>query len=293
MTKDTQYWYNRTIEHLTLTGRSDRTADTYAREIRHLGHYFKKPLDQLTEEDLRKFMLYRRNECKLSGSSMQILHCGLKALYGDVMRRKPPLLEVVKVKKEKRLPVVLHQDEIKVILRHASTPQHKTYLRTVYSCGLRLSEALHLTVNDIKGQQQLLHVRSGKGAKDRFVPLPVKTYHCLQDYWLLHRNPLLLFPALGRGRIHGSTANKPMSVSTVQGGLGRALKRAGLAGRGIRMHTLRHSYATHLLESGVNIKAVQGFLGHANLQTTMLYLHLTNWGKEDAYDKINTLMGAL
>jgi len=293
MTKDTQYWYNRTIEHLVLTGRSNRTADTYAREIRHLGHYFKRPLDQLKEEDLRKFMLFRRNECKLSGSSMQILHCGLKALYWDVMRIKLPLLEVVKVKKEKRLPVVLHRDEVKAILNHVSTPQHKTYLRTVYSCGLRLSEALNLTVNDINGKLQLLHVRDAKGAKDRFLPLPMKTYRCLQNYWLLHRNPRLIFPALGRGRINGSTASKPMSVSTVQGGLGRALKSAGLAGRGIRMHTLRHSYATHLLESGVNIKAVQGFLGHSNLQTTMVYLHLTNWGQEDAFKKINSMMEEL
>lgn len=290
MTKDTEYWYKRTIDHLTLTGRADRTADTYAREVRILGHHLNKPLEKVGEEDLREFILYRRNDCHLSNSSMQILYCGLKVLYQDIMGKEWPLLKIVKSQREKRLPVVIHREDIRSILSHAATAQHMTYLRTVYSCGLRLSEALNLTIHDIKGKLQQLHVRGGKGAKDRFVPLPMKTYHSMQDYWLLHRNPLLIFPALGRGGINGSTSTKPMSVSTVQGGLNRALKSAGLSGRGIRMHTLRHSYATHLLESGVNIKTVQEYLGHSNLQATLVYLHLTNWGKEDAYNKINQIM---
>jgi len=290
MTKDTAYWYKRTIDHLTLTGRADRTADTYAREVRIMGHHLNKPLEQVGEEDLREFILYRRNECHLSNSSMQILYCGLKVLYQDIMGKEWPLLKIVKSQREKRLPVVIHRKDIRTILSHATTAQHMTYLRTVYSCGLRLSEALHLTIHDIKGKLQQIHIRGGKGAKDRFVPLPMKTYHSLQTYWLRHRNPLLIFPALGRGGINGATSTSPMSVSTVQGGLKRALKSAGLSGRGIRMHTLRHSYATHLLESGVNIRTVQEYLGHTNLQTTMVYLHLTNWGREDAYNKINQIM---
>ncbi|MEA3266711.1 MAG: site-specific integrase [Candidatus Fermentibacteria bacterium] len=290
MTRDTSYWYHRTIDHLTLTGRADRTADTYAREVRILGHHLNKPLEEVGEEDLREFILYRRNDCQLSNSSMQILYCGLKVLYQDIMGKEWPLLKMVKSQREKRLPVVIHREDIRSILSHTTTAQHMTYLRTVYSCGLRLSEALHLTIHDVKGKLKQLHVRGGKGAKDRFVPLPMKTYHSLQDYWQRHRNPLLIFPALGRGGINGSTSTRPMSVSTVQGGLNRALKSAGLAGRGIRMHTLRHSYATHLLESGVNIKTVQEYLGHTNLQATMVYLHLTNWGREEAYNKINQIM---
>jgi len=290
MTQDTEYWYKRTIDHLTLIGKADRTADTYAREVRILGHHLNKPLEEVGEEDLREFILYRRNDCHLSNSSMQILYCGLKVLYQDILGKEWPLLKIVKSQREKRLPVVIHREDVKAILNHTATAQHMTYLRTVYSCGLRLSEALHLTIHDIKGKLQQLHIRGGKGAKDRFVPLPMKTYLSLQDYWLRHRNPLLIFPALGRGGINGATSTRPMSVSTVQGGLKRALKSAGLSGRGIRMHTLRHSYATHLLESGVNIKTVQEFLGHTNLQATMVYLHLTNWGKEDAFKKINSIM---
>ncbi len=293
MAKDAQYWYQRTIEQLLLTGRSDRTAETYAREVRVFGKWIKKPLDKVDEEDLRTYVLYRRNDCKLGGSSMRILYCGLKCLYRDVMGNKWPLLEVLKSSRPSRLPMVLSRDQVKKILDHAENPQHMTYLRTVYSCGLRLSEALNLTVTDIDGERRLLHVRDGKGDKDRFVPLPRKTYAYLKRYWLLHRNPMLIFPSLGRSGKDGPTAEKPMSATTAQGGLGRALKRAGLARRGIRLHTLRHSYATHLLETGVNIKTVQEFLGHATLQHTVQYLHLTNWGKEDAYKRINTIMGEI
>lgn len=290
MAKDIQYWYQRTIDHLVLTGKSDRTADTYAREVRILGKYIKKPLEQVDEEDLRKFILYRRNDCKLGGSSMRILYCGLKTLYRDVMGNKWPLLEVLKSQRETKLPVVISREDIEKILACAPAPQHMTYLRVVYSCGLRLSEARNLTIHDIDGKRGLLHVRGGKGNKDRMVPLPVKTYRYLQRYWSLHRNPLLIFPALGRSGKGGPTATEPMSVSAVQGGLRRTLIEAGLNRRGIRMHTLRHSYATHLLEAGLSIKVVQENLGHATLQHTIVYLHLSNWGKENAQSTINAMM---
>jgi len=293
MAKDAQYWYQRTIEQSMLTGRSDRTAETYAREVRVFGKWLSKPLDEVDEEDLRTYVLYRRNDCNLSGSSMRILYCGLKCLYRDVMGNKWPLLEVLKSSRPSRLPMVLSREQVKMILDHADNPQHMTYLRTVYSCGLRLSEALNLTIHDIDGKRRLLHVRDGKGAKDRFVPLPRKTYAYLKRYWSLHRNPMFIFPAPGYSGTERASADKPMTTATAQGGLHRALKGAGLERRGIRLHTLRHSYATHLLEAGVNIKTVQEFLGHATLQHTIIYLHLTNWGKEDAYKRINTIMGEI
>ena len=290
MAKNTQYWHQRTVEHLMLIGKSDRTAETYAREIKVLGRWTNKALDKLDEEDLRRFILYRRNDCKLGGSSMRILYCGLKALYQGVFGVEWPLLEVLKSQRETKLPVVISREDVGKILDHVSAPQCMTYFRVVYSCGLRLSEALNLTIHDIDGKRGLLHVRNGKGAQDRMVPLPVKTYRYLQRYWSFHRNPLLVFPAPGRSGKGGHTATKPMSRNTVQGGLRRTLAKVGLAGRGIHMHTLRHSYATHLLEAGVNIKTVQECLGHKTLQHTLIYLHLTNWGKEDAYNKINALM---
>ncbi len=292
MAKTTQYWYKRTIDQLLLMGKSKRTAETYAREIRILGKYADRPLEEIVEEELRQFILYRLDDCKLAGSSMRILHCGLKCLYQDVMGNKWPLLEVLKSQKESRLPMVIDRDDVGAILANAGTPQIMTYLRTVYSFGLRLEEALNIKIGDIDGKRRLLHVR-GKGARDRFVPLPEKTYRYLKRYWSLHRNPRLIFPALGRSGSEGPTSSKPMSRSSVQGGIRRAVKRAGLAGRKITLHTLRHSYATHLLEAGVSIKTVQEYLGHATLQHTVRYLHVTNWGREQACKTINTIMGEI
>ncbi|MCJ8332565.1 MAG: site-specific integrase [Lentisphaeria bacterium] len=292
MSEDTQYWYQRTIDQIILTGKSDNTAKTYSRDIRILGRYIDKPLAELTEEDIRKFVLYRRNECKLGDSSMRVLICGLRTLYQDLLGKEWPLLKVLKSKRERRLPIVISREDVRAILEHAYMPQHKAYLRVVYSCGLRRNEALDLTVNDIDGKRHLLHIH-GKGARDRYVPLPEKTYQCLRDYWSTHRNSLYIFPALSRSNKCAPTAKKPMSTSSVQVGLKKAIKRAGIQRDGIHMHTLRHSYATHLLENGLSIKVVQEYLGHASLQHTINYLHLTNWGKEDAYVKIDQMMGEI
>ena len=288
MSKDTKYWYQRTIDQITLSGRSQNTAVTYAREIKLLGLWTKKKLDKINEEDLRNYMLYRRNDCELGASSMRILYNGLKALYQDILGKEWPLLELIKSQKEERLPVVISREEVQAILKHAYKPQHQAYLRLIYSCGLRLSEGLNLTVNDINGKRKLIHIH-GKGAKDRYVPIADKTYEYLRWYWAKHRDPLYIFPALNKHKKSG-LATKPMSVSAVQSGLRRAVKQAGITRSGIHIHTLRHSYATHLLENGVSIKTVQEYLGHSSLQVTIVYLHLTNWGKEDAFNKINTMM---
>jgi integrase len=134
-----------------------------------------------------------------------------------------------------------------------------------------------------------IHVHRGKGAKDRYVPLPESTLHLLREYWKLHRNQVWIFPRLGRSGKEGPAANIPMNKSSVQGALRRVLKQLKLKKR-ISVHTLRHSYATHLLEAGVNIRRIQQYLGHSSLKTTMVYLHLTTQGHENAYGIINDLM---
>jgi site-specific recombinase XerD len=139
----------------------------------------------------------------------------------------------------------------------------------------------------------MVHVHRGKGAKDRFVPLPESTLHTLRRHWASHRHPRLLFPAVGRGRNQAALADGPMPKSSVQGAFRQAKGEAGLRKRGLSVHTLRHSYATHLLEAGVNLRVIQQYLGHSQLETTMIYLHLTRTGQEDAYARINTLMGDL
>lgn len=171
------------------------------------------------------------------------------------------------------------------------SPFHNyAYLMTVYSCGLRLQEGLYLEVSDIDGQRKMIHVHRGKGAKDRYVPLPESTYALLRRYWLTHRNPRLIFPAVGRGGQDGPTSQVPMSIEGVQGALRKARFAASIKKKGVSVHTLRHSYATHLLEAGVNLRVIQKNLGHSSIETTMVYLHLTNKGMEDAYQIINSVM---
>jgi integrase len=139
----------------------------------------------------------------------------------------------------------------------------------------------------------MIHVHRGKGAKDRYVALPHSTLHLLRQYWRTHRHPQLLFPALGRSGTGAKEALNPMAKSSVQGAFRRAKWDAGVRKKGVSIHTLRHSYATYLLEAGVNLRVIQRYMGHARLETTMLYLHLTQKGQEDACQLINHVMEGL
>ena len=170
------------------------------------------------------------------------------------------------------------------------TPHNRAYFWTVYSLGLRLEEGLHLQVGDIDSQRMVVHVRRGKGAKDRYVPLPGRTLEVLRAYWATHRHPQWLFPDRGRDGHQAATADQPMTRATVQKAMGRVVQELGLK-KAISVHSLRHSYATHLLEAGVNLRLIQQYLGHSSLNTTMVYLHLTPASQEQAVRRIETLMG--
>jgi site-specific recombinase XerD len=170
------------------------------------------------------------------------------------------------------------------------TAHNRAYLATVYACGLRLQEALYLEVSDIDADRMMIHVHRGKGAKDRFVPLPQSTLVSLRAHWRSHRHPQLLFPAWGRDSRSAASATTPMAISSVQGAFRSAKQQAGITKRAVSVHTLRHAYATHLLEAGVNLRVIQQYLGHTSLETTMVYLHLTNKGQEEARAHIDTLM---
>lgn len=220
---------------------------------------------------------------------MRICYCGIKFFFINVLKRQWHTLKLAKAKREKRLPAILAREEVRKILSFVNTPHNYAYLKTVYSCGLRLQEGLFLEVSDIDGQRNMVHVHRGKGARHRYVPLPRATYLLLQKYWLTHQNQRLIFPAVGRGHNKGPISTIPMSIEGVQGAFRRAKFEAGIQKRA-SIHTLRHSYATHLLEAGVNLRVIQKNLGHSNIETTMVYLHLTNKGLEDAYQIIDSLM---
>ena len=283
-------WYEETVKTLQINGKSERTQQAYARSVRKLIEFFGKEPDQISEKELRDYFLHRRNADGWSPNTLKISYCGIRFFFEHVLRREWHIFQILKPQKEKRLPCVLSRSEVFQIFRHVRTFHNYAFLTTVYSCGLRLQEALHLQVADIDGKRKLIHVHRGKCAKDRLVPLPEETYLLLRKYWTTHRHPYLIFPALGRGHNHGSTSETPMAISSVQGALRQAVRETGIQKRHISIHTLRHSYATHLLEAGVNIRVIQRYPGHAQLETTMIYLHLTRKGQENAFSIINNMM---
>ena len=282
-------YYQRSMRALQLTGMSEPTQKGYTRSVRMLVDFYGKTPDLITEQELQDYFLHRKNIDKWTAATMRICYSGIKFFFINVLRRNWHTLALIHAKREQRLPTVLSLNEVWNILNSVRTPQNKAYLTTVYTCGLRLHEALFLQATDIDAQRMRLHVHRGKGAKDRYVPLPVTTLNILRSYWKIHRNPTWIFPRLGRSSKEGPSATKPMAKASVQGALRRVLNQLKIKHR-ISIHTLRHSYATHLLEAGVNIRRIQQYLGHSSLNSTMIYLHLTTQGHEHAYGIINDLM---
>lgn len=286
-------WSERMNQTLQLNGKSERTRDAYIRTVRMLTDFYGKTPDTISEEELRAYFLHRTNVNRWSPKTMRICYCGIRFFFTNVLQHNWHIFNILRAQTEHRLPAILSQEEVRKLLVCVNTPHNHAYLTAVYSCGLRLHEAIHLEVSDIDSTRHMLHVHRGKGAKDRYIPLPESTIHILRRHWKTHRHPTLIFPAIGRGNKKASDTALPMARSSVQGAFRRAKEMAGITKKGVSIHTLRHSYATHLLEAGVNLRSIQQFLGHAQLETTMVYLHLTNKGQLDAWDKINELMKVL
>jgi len=278
------------IAALQLSGKSERTQATSIREVHLLAQFYGTSPDVISEQELQASCLHRKNVDGLAPASMRLCYSGIRFFSHHVLGRDWKTLDLIRAESEHRLPALLSLEEVHRLL-NAATPLHnRVYFTTVSSCGLRLHEALHLQGSDIESPRHMIHVHRGKGAKDRSVPLPHDTLEFLRLSWKTHRNPTWLFPACGRDHNHMATATSPMSRSSVQGAFRKATQRAGILTRDIGVHTLRHASATHRLEAGVNLRAMQRYMGHAQLETTMLSLHLTHKGHEDASQRIDALM---
>jgi integrase/recombinase XerD len=181
------------------------------------------------------------------------------------------MLAFARPPREKKLPVVLSVREVPHLLQAVREPRYRMCLSTLYACGLRLQEGLHLQVGDLDGDRHLVHVRHGKGNKDRDVPLPDQLLDQLRIFWCSHRHPTWVFPGWSAA---GQASPAPMSPDGVQRAMHAALQASGIT-KPATVHTLRHSYATHLLEAGVSLRVIQAYLGHASPTTTALYTPLT------------------
>lgn len=279
----------RMIECLQLRGLSERTQEMYVRAVRQLAEHYRKSPDFISEEELRQYFLYIKNVKQYSRSASTIALCGIKFFFEQTLHRDWTTLRFVRAPREQKLPVILSREEVHRLLDCVRLPRYRVCLTTIYSCGLRLQEGTHLKVPDIDSSRMLIHVRHGKGGKDRYVPLPHRTLARLRQYWVTHRHPVLIFPAPGRGGISLSTATTPMPRSSVQGAFREALKDSGIH-KQASVHTLRHAWATHLLEAGVNLRLIQAYLGHSSPLTTSVYTHLTARAEHLGAEAIHRLM---
>jgi integrase len=244
------------IAALHLSGKGERTQEASVREVRLLAQFYHKSPDRITEQELQHYFLHRKNVDGLAPASMRICYSGIRFFSQHVLKRDWHTLSLIRAQTSHRLPAVLSVAEVSRLLQAATPLHNQAYFPTVSSLGLRLHDALSLQVSDIDGPRLQVHIHRGKGAKDRYVPLPAETLALLRTSWKTHRNTTWLFPATGRNHQHSPTATSPMSRSSVQGAFRLATHRAGLTKMGVAIHTLRHAYATHLLEAGVNPRLI-------------------------------------
>ena len=265
----------RILQDLKLAGLSERTQGAYVDAVRHFANHYGKSPDQLDEEQLRQYFVYLRDEKRHARSSITIALCGIKFFYERTLQRQWKVFEYLRPPKQHSLPVVLTREEGASVLAAVRIDVYRLCLTTIYACGLRLTEGASLQPADIDSARLQLYVR-GKGNKDRYVPLPAALLPQLRAHWLTHRSPAWVFPAPTRhGTAHAVTHGGPhVNRSSLQSAFRRALRKAGIHKRA-HVHSLRHSYATHLLQSGVNLRLIQAYLGHGSPSTTAIYTHLT------------------
>lgn len=279
---------HRMIEEMQLRGFSEATQKSYVHVVRRLAVYYDLSPDQLTDNEIRQYYLYLRNEKQLAWSSLQVTIQALRFFYEQTLKRKLPILEVLRTRRGKTVPVVLSSEEVQAILSQLKQPYYRVCLSTIYGCGLRISEGASLHVSEIDSARMQLHLRARKGNKDRRVPLAPQILSQLRTFWSEHRDPVWLFPA--RGRWHYQTnASKSMSDRGVQAAFKLALEASGV-NKAATVHTLRHSWATHLLEAGVNLRLIQSWLGHTSPCTTAHYTHLTQKAEAVAVQQLTALI---
>ncbi len=276
--------YDKFIANLELKGYAKRSIDSYVKSVMQLQRFCNKPLSKITGSDLREYWLACRRDYGWCDATLRISYSGIKHFFATTLVRKWKILNEIKFKRRQTLPTVLSTQEVKRIICGLPTLQSKVFYLTLYSLGLRLQEAITLQIGDIDTDRKVVHIRNSKGARDRVLPLPDITLRGLRAYYRTHQNPKWVFPALGhnQGKEAGS-AKQPVSANGVQGALRRTVKKLGIK-KHVHPHVFRHSYATHLIEANVPILHVQKLLGHADIKSTMVYLHVTTRAESHSHE---------
>ena len=258
---------NRMDEAMVLRGFSPRTRETYLACVRALAKHYRQPPDVLDGPKLQAYLLHLITERKLAYASVNQASCAFRFLFGTVLRKPEMRLDIPMAKVPKRLPQILTRSEVSRLINAASTLRGRTLLALTYSAGLRLTEVCNLQLADIESdpERMCIKVRQGKGAQDRYTLLSPRLLEMLRRYWRDQRPRVWLFP----NHSHGA----PISINTACRMYYAARDAAGIAAEG-GIHSLRHAFATHLIEAGVDLPTVQRLLGHGHISTTMRYVHL-------------------
>ena len=289
----------RFAQALALRYDANRTRHAYYRQLRLLQEHFAADPATLTEDQLRDYFLVIKLKKQWQPKSIRQALAATRMFFLDQLGHSEwTVFSQIRTKDHDTLPAVLTRRQVHDLLNLIRLRRYRTPLKLIYGCGLRLSECLALTIHDIRGAENKLLIRNSKGHQDRVVPLPTCLWRELQRYWRFHRHPLLLFPNVGHGdnnlqalaqRMRNATS--PMPCSSLQRLLILARKQLNIPDASI--HSLRHSFATHLLEAGAHLHTIQKLLGHKQIASTMVYLHLTHQGTRDALRLMDELCQGL
>ena len=257
----------RMLEDMRVRNFSEHTITGYIRRVRLFAEHFKRSPEGLGPNEIREYQVHLVEELKVSAATLRVTACALRFLYRVTLKRDWSVDMIPLPKCPRKLPNVLAASEIGVLLKSISNDKHRAMIWTMYSAGLRATELTHLRISDIDSEHMLIHVREGKGRKDRLVPLSEILLEVLRDYWRAHRPLTWLFPRPGK--------DLPMSRRSIYSMVSKAGRNAGIERR-VSPHCLRHSFATHLLDAGTNLRLIQRLLGHGSLRSTERYTHVSS-----------------
>ena len=257
----------RMMEDLQIRNYAPATVRAYIRGVANFAKHFGKSPDQLGAEQIREYQLFLIKEKGVALPTYIQIISGLRFLYTNTLHCQVPIGRIPFPRSEEKLPIILSREEVKALWDAPKNLGHRTILSTMYAAGPRISEVTHIRISDIDSSRKVIWIRGGKGRKDRQTLLPPKLLELLRCYWRCKRSPDWLFP--------GEKAGRPITCNAICLACKKAAQAAGIS-KAIHPHSLRHAFATHLLEAGVNLRNIQILLGHAKLETTARYLHVAD-----------------
>jgi integrase/recombinase XerD len=268
------------IQAMQIRNFSENTQQAYISAIKHLAIYYRRSPEHITEQETQDYILHLAKEKKLAWSTCNVIVSSIRFFYKVILKKDQENFYLPYAKKPHHLPDILTRDEVKALFNATKNPRHSAIFMTAYSAGLRVGEIAHLTINDIDSQSGVICVRQGKGKKDRYVPLSPRLLMELRRYWKAYKPTHWLFP--------GRDAIKPMTRHAITDAFSHAKRKAHITKK-VSIHSLRHAFATHLLEAGTDIVNIKQLLGHSSIGTTLHYARLSKQMIRDMASPLDSL----